>query len=215
MITKLLSTTRKLPVLVIGLCFVAFFGVGCSLDSTGVGPTNESQIEETTSFNEVLPGIVLPEGLELVSMNEIPLSDNNGALDDGTTGNRPNLCGSGWVTVAEGGVVEYDGYAGAAFDAGEMPYDAEVTVCMPHPGWAIAEYGPHPLAFNGTVDIWFALYRTNLPDQAYERLQLWYVADNGDLEAIPLTIDRENGRAVGHTTHFSRYILTVSTLYLK
>lgn len=206
MITRLLNSTRKLPVLLIGLSLVAFLGIGCSLDSTGVGPNSEAQTEETTSLNNVLPGVVLPEGLELVTMNEIALPRNEGTLDD-----RPVYCGSGWITVAEGGVVEYE-YSGCSIEAGEMPYDAEVTVCLPNPGFAIAEFGPHPLAFNGTVEIWFDLYGTNLPQQAYNQLQMWYVNDNDELEPVPLTIDTENGRAIGQTTHFSRYILTRTVL---
>ena len=210
MTTILKDTKRKLPALLISLSLVAFFGIGCSLDSTGVGPNTESQTTETATYNNsTVPDIELPAGLELVTMDWTALPRSAGTLDD-----PQNLCSSGWVTVADGGTVTYE-YSGCAIDAGEIPYDAEVTVCLPHPGRAFVEFGPHPLFFNGEVEIWFDLSVAHCPPQQYDRLQMWYVNNNEDLEPIEMEIDFENMQAVGHTTHFSRYILTKSTVVLK
>ena len=223
MTTILKDTKRKLPALIISLSLVAFFGIGCSLDSTGVGPNTESQTTETATYNNsTVPDIELPAGLELISLNGRALPHDHGNFDDppegGDNGNPPDdpgmpfeLCSSGWVTVADGGTVTHE-YSGCAIEPGEMPYDEEITVCLPHPGYAIVDFGPHPLYFNGEVDIWFDLSNANVPPQRYNMLEMWYVNDNNELEPVPLHIDRHNMLAIGETTHFSRYILTVRTL---
>ncbi|MBU0691892.1 hypothetical protein KKC97_08500 [bacterium] len=221
MITRLLNSTRKLPVLLIGLSLVAFLGIGCSLDSTGVGPNSE--VETATYNNSTQLDIELPAGLELVSFSEMAIPQGYGSLDGGGNGGGNgngnghsgdtgpvDLCGSGWVTVEEGGEATYL-YSGCEMEPGEMPYDAEVTVCLPHPGYAIVDFGPHPLYFNGPVDIWFDISNINCPPQQFDRLEMWYVNDNDALEPVPLEIDLDNMRAVGQTTHFSRYILTKSS----
>jgi hypothetical protein len=175
--------TAKISFTLISILSLVILGIGCSTDHNIAGSTSsENSFKEATFISSGSgPDFILPAGLELVTGFDGTSSDNNGSLDGGTRLPR------GPVPVPM--------------------FDAVVTANVPNPSEAIVDFGPHPLTFNAPVQIWFNLASINAnTDPA--TLAMWYVAEDGTLVPIPLTID--HNLAIGYTNHFSRYILTTT-----
>jgi hypothetical protein len=212
----MMKTTKKSFILTFGTILVSILtlvmlSIGCSTDNNIAGPqSNEYSSKEAHMTG---PDFILPPGLELVTGLKGKTSENVGSLDGGTRPpNGPNgttrppapLSASMFMEAELGGTVSCQ-FVGCSIPAGALPYDAEITATLSNPSSAIVDFGPHPLQFNMPVMIWFNIAQLNVNSDT-ENLAMWYVAEDGTLEPIPLTIDQN--LAIGYTNHFSRYILT-------
>lgn len=221
------DTLLTLALILIGLSIVVFTGTGCSTDNIGAGTSsvNMSDADKTAYESATRPEVILPEGLSLVtglSGKTTPTTDTN--LDDppfvprgGMSGpTRPvpvpesdHPCVSVYVMANSAATIQCMN-SGVMIPYGALPYDATITACMQNEDDAIVDFGPHPLEFNGMVQIWFDLAGLDYSNDELASLAMWYVADDGALESIPMNIDMGSMRAMGRTNHFSRYILTRS-----
>jgi hypothetical protein len=204
--------TAKISFTLISILSLVILGIGCSTDHNIAGSTSsENSFKEATFISSGSgPDFILPAGLELVTGFDGTSSDNNGSLDGGTRLPRGPvpvpMFDSEPLDAETGGIVSCQ-FVGCSIPAGALPYDAVVTANVPNPSEAIVDFGPHPLTFNAPVQIWFNLASINAnTDPA--TLAMWYVAEDGTLVPIPLTID--HNLAIGYTNHFSRYILTTT-----
>lgn len=226
------DTLLTLALILIGLSIVVITGTGCSTDNIGVGmqPESKTSADQTAYESATRPDVVLPEGLELVSGLSGKMAPTTvGNLDDptilprgGTGGVTPPTrtpepidnrepCVSIYVPANMAANVQCM-YTGVSIPEGAVPHDLVVTACMPDEETAIVDFGPHPLQFNGVVQIWFDVSNLNYTDEEIESLQMWYVTEDESLEEISMNFNYGNMRAMGRTNHFSRYILTKTTL---
>jgi hypothetical protein len=208
-----MKSKKKNFILTYGTILVSIFtlvmlSIGCSTDHNIMGASSsENSAKEATYISSGDgPDFVLPEGLELVALPSETSSGTNGSLDGLTRGPiRPiPMSDSEPVDAELGGTVTCQ-FVGCDIPAGALPYDAVVTATLPNPAQAIVDFGPHPLTFNEPVQIWFNLASLNA-NSSSDNLAMWYVAEDGTLVPVPLTID--HNLAIGYTNHFSRYILT-------
>lgn len=205
-------------ILLIGLLYltVVFLAIGCSDNSSPLSSTDPAQ-PQASSLSSILPPLTddelqagPAEGFSFVKVDleqaaQVPSRRSENRLDYGDW-NGPGMV-SQWMTIEWGGYL-YD-YCGhdCWIPQWMLPYDTLVTISTPNPGWAIADYGPHPTQFNGMVEIGLCLYGVQLPEGADPReLTIWYINDDGEWEYIggefwpPYWF-------VAQTDHFSRYIL--------
>jgi hypothetical protein len=142
--------------------------------------------------------------MDPTAINGVP----QGNLDDWWDGEP--VYGSQWMTAAEGGFLWVSWY-GCSIPPGALPNDTLVTVYAENPGWAIADFGPHPTQFNATVEFWIdCIHLVYSGDFDFERdLGMFYIPDGEDSEFVPhdFWINWRNLTAHGSTDHFSRYIL--------
>ena len=218
----------SIAICLLAISLLVIMGTGCSSDRISAGPTSAetSDAYKTAYESMTRPEVVLPEGLELVTglSGKKPIT-TEGNLDDPWMGPRGGFgdpedptrppvietpdepCVSMFVPARSAADVHCM-FTGVRIPQGVVPYDITVTACMPDEETAIVDFGPHPLEFNGSVHIWFDIGNLHYTEEEIETLQMWYVADDGDLEELPINIDRGSMQVIGHTSHFSRYILT-------
>jgi hypothetical protein len=112
-----------------------------------------------------------------------------------------------WINHELGGTV-LTHHIGCTIPPNALPADADVSVTIPIPGYAMLEFGPHPTAFASQVTLFIDMWQVWLPEGVtWEDLQMWYVNDNGGYEPIRTEIDQPHHMFYAYTSHFSRYIV--------
>ncbi|MFZ5433667.1 MAG: hypothetical protein ACOZB3_07840 [Calditrichota bacterium] len=189
------------------LAALMVFGWGCSSDYT---PTSSSSQTDNMELTEAtVTGYSQAEGdaaggpapgFEFLTNNGYTAS---GTLDD------PPVYVSRFMRVRSGGYLSAPGVVGVQIDPWELPNDLTVSISVPDPEFAVADFGPHPLLFNGWVEIWWDVFSLvgNDPDFDYESLVPWYINDDGVYEPVQHEWYAGYHWLVVRTNHFSRYII--------
>ncbi|MBU0691641.1 hypothetical protein KKH18_07485, partial [bacterium] len=118
------------------------------------------------------------------------------------------IFGSRWMEASHGGWLWVEWY-GCRIPPNALPYDCEVSVYSENPGYAIADFGPHPLQFNEPVEIWVdMIHLVYDPDFDFdEDLRVYYVPEEGQFVEHEFWLDMSDYTVHAITNHFSRYIL--------
>ncbi len=115
-----------------------------------------------------------------------------------------------WIEAKKGGEVFTSQGSGCIIHKKSLFRDELVTVTLPQEGYAIVDFGPHPLYFQKPVWLVLSLNGTNLGDNpaALRGLTVFYWNDETDTyEEFPSYYDRVRNALMCRTDHFSRYII--------
>jgi len=119
-----------------------------------------------------------------------------------------------WIEAKKGGEVFTSQGSGCIIPKGALPTKHElITVTLPVEGYAIVDFGPHPLCFKKPVWLVLSLNGTNLGSDpaALSRLVVFYWDENTDTyEEFPCYYDPVRNALMCLTNHFSRYIIAQS-----
>ncbi|RPH96050.1 hypothetical protein EHM69_02495 [candidate division KSB1 bacterium] len=119
------------------------------------------------------------------------------------------LYASRFIQAWRGGEVRISNFVRVVVPRWTLPYDVNLTITVPDPEIAAAEFGPHPLQFNGYVQIIWEIHEFDLPDDFdYDSVEAWYENDNGTFEPLQTSWDWNYAHLTVYTNHFSRYIIT-------
>lgn len=217
---------RAIPFHAVFLFLVLGLLVGCSTDSGILSPLSETQ--NTTEFRgpvssefirtsfpplteEQLAAGPAP-GWEFMHMDPTAVNGKpQGNLDSWWNGEP--IFGSRWMQASRGGTLWVEWY-GCRIPAHALPYDCEVSVYAENPGWAVADFGPHPMQFNQNVEFWIDCIHLVYDDDFdfNEDIGLFYIPEDGEPVMHPFWIDMSDYTVHGITNHFSRYILASRTI---
>ena len=140
-----------------------------------------------------------------------------------------------FLYLMDGGQVLAQQGSGCVIGPWALPTDTLVTVTLPQEGYAIVDYGPHPLQFNRDILLILDLDGTDWEDSGSEPPDMgikdprggqaggggdpvyeetpddlaifYYNEQTGEYEEYPSMYDRMNNAVVCWTDHFSRYII--------
>jgi len=116
-----------------------------------------------------------------------------------------------WVEARRGGDVYTAQGSGCSIGPWALPWDTLITVTLPKKGYAIVDFGPHPLFFNKDIWIVLSLNGTGLgPQDMQQVMQLkiyYWNEETGTYEPYPSYYDPNRNALMCRTNHFSRYII--------
>ncbi len=122
-----------------------------------------------------------------------------------------------WTARDVGGEVFTGQGSGCIVEPGALPQDTLITVTLPMEGYAIVDFGPHPLQFQRRVWIVLSLNGTRIggmpvggPKEYVQIEQLniyYYNAETGGYEVYPSVYDPVRNAIMCRIDHFSRYII--------
>lgn len=123
----------------------------------------------------------------------------------------------GWVMWDRGGDVFTGQGSGCMIAREALPQDTLITVTLPMEGYAIVDFGPHPLQFQRQIWIVMSLNGTGIrmhgggPKERTvdpQPLNIYYYnEETGEYEVYPSTYDPVRNALMFRTDHFSRYII--------
>lgn len=195
-----ITKKRLIPSL---LCtMVMLLAVGCSTDfSTAPNPQNDAEMLAANPPSSIPAADQGPmPGYRYLALGP---NRSTSALDDDP------LFASRFIQSWRGGEVRIDNFVRVYVPRWALPHDATLTINIPDPDIAAAEFGPHPLQFNGYVQIIWDIHEFDLPDNFdYESVEAWYENDDGSYEPLQTSWDWNYAHLTVYTNHFSRYIIT-------
>jgi len=121
-----------------------------------------------------------------------------------------------WISRDTYGEVFTGQGSGCMVEPGALPQDTLVTVTLPMEGYAIVDFGPHPVQHNRAIWIALSLNGTGieisggpaeLPDKVRQINVYFLNRDTGRYEVHPSTYDPVRNALMFRTDHFSRYII--------
>lgn len=122
-----------------------------------------------------------------------------------------------WMMRDVGGELYTGQGSGCIIPMGGLPTDTLVTVTLPVEGYAIVDFGPHPLQFNREVWLVISLSGTSFRGMELDgpkgctvigQLNIYYFNEqSGEYEVYPSVYDPERNAFMCRTDHFSRYII--------
>lgn len=115
-----------------------------------------------------------------------------------------------WVERKPGGEVFTSQGSGCLIAKKALPQDTMVTVMLPEEGYAIVDFGPHPLQFQKKMWIVLSLNGIGISVDSPKRTRLtvfYYSEETGTYERYPSHYDPDRNALMCRTNHFSRYII--------
>jgi hypothetical protein len=116
-----------------------------------------------------------------------------------------------WLEARRGGEVYTAQGSGCSIGPKALPDDTLITVTLPEEGYAIVDFGPHPLYFRKNIWIAISLNGTGLDpnDATWPRhLHVYYWNEETDTYRVyPSHYDWHRNALMCLTNHFSRYII--------
>jgi hypothetical protein len=116
-----------------------------------------------------------------------------------------------WMTTRWGGEVYTHQGTGCSIGNGTLPDDTLITVTLPEKGYAIVDFGPHPLYFRTNIWIVLSLNGTGIGSNDIWRLQrlgvYYWNEEKGIYERYQCYYDWHRNALMCMTNHFSRYII--------
>jgi hypothetical protein len=204
------KTIISLLILTAGLLFVL---TGCSMDSA---PTSGNATSETVNQSDNDGYVPAPPSdyppLTPGELTDGPapgfqfkkLSREAATLDGG-----PRAV-SRFIFARFGGDVQISHLVKVHFSPWDLPRDLQITIWVPDDNYAVADFGPHPMQFNGDVEITWSVYDMfHLPDDYdFSQLVPWYVNDQGQYVPVVSSWTPDHHYLTIRTNHFSRYIIS-------
>jgi hypothetical protein len=116
-----------------------------------------------------------------------------------------------WIAAKKGGQVFTSQGSGCIIPAKALSRNELITVTLPQRGYAIVDFGPHPLRFNKYIWIAISLNGTDLDENDWhhiQNIQIYYWNDETNTyELYPSYYDPHRNALMCLTNHFSRYII--------
>ncbi len=126
-------------------------------------------------------------------------------------------CAEGWMLRDRGGDVFTGQGSGCMIAPEALPQDTLITVTLPREGYAIVDFGPHPLQLQREIWIVMSLNGTGIrgipvggskgPIEIVPLNIYYYNGETGEYEVYPSTYDPVMNALMFRTDHFSRYII--------
>ena len=204
-----MSGKRRWSGLSIGLVLLFLLGTGCSrlspLDDGGTGlPASGSSgyppITEELLQNGPAPGhpiVTLERPSDMMGVENWDFAE-------------------AWVERRWGGYVYTRQGSGCMIGSYALPQDTLITVTLPVEGYAIVDFGPHPLQFHKYIWLVLSLNGTSASNDfgrwwdfrnPRELTIFYYNEETGEYESYPSYYDPYRNALMCRTNHFSRYII--------
>jgi hypothetical protein len=190
---------------IMGMILLAVFGMGCSTDSSSLGPiSNDSENIDIANINYP-DASTLPAGFVALTRSTAVNGDRNGALDD-----HDNFAAR-WMWRNSGGTLLLD-HNGVIIPRNAIPYyQLLITVSLPDDEAAMVDFGPHGTHFDCPVTVRISLEGFEIPEGVeLTDLTIFYVNDNGEWEQYNGILNPSGNWLDAQTDHFSRYIIARS-----
>jgi hypothetical protein len=207
----MMSETRRWSGLSLGLVLLFLLGTGCSrlspLDNGGTGlPASGSSdyppITEELLQNGPAPGhpiVTLERPSGMMSVENWDYAEV-------------------WVKRNRGDYVRTSQGSGCMIGNYALPQDTLITVTLPVEGYAIVDFGPHPLQFHRDIWLVLSLNGTSPSDDSdgdgwhdfrgqRDLTIFYYNEETGEYEPYPSYYDPHRNALMCLTNHFSRYII--------
>jgi hypothetical protein len=192
--------------LIMGLIFVAVFGMGCSTDSSSLGPiSNDSENIDIANINYP-DASTLPAGFVALTRSTSVI----GGHADGTLDDHDNTVSKN-MKRDKGGDLYLDNN-GVSIPRNSIPVERlTITVTLPDEEAAIVDFGPHGTHFDCPVTVRISLEDFEIPEGVeLTDLTIFYVNDNSEWEQYNGIVGHNGDWLEAQTDHFSRYIIARS-----
>jgi hypothetical protein len=116
-----------------------------------------------------------------------------------------------WIKSYWGGNVFTSQGSGCMIGRRALFRDELITVTLPEEGYAIVDFGPHPLKFSRPIWLVISLNGTDLDQNDMSDIQhltiFYWNEETGTYEEFPSYYDPYRTALMCQTNHFSRYII--------
>jgi hypothetical protein len=201
--------SSKKYIILIGMLALVIFGIGCSTDSSILGPVS-SNTESRAAASFIYPDPTsLPAGFVPLTRSTSINGGRESALDDGNETTVTRL-----IRDIAGGSI-FLSHSGVTIPRTALPVsELEITVTLPTDAYAMVDFGPHGTQFESPVTVQLSMEGFELPEGVTEDdLTIFYINDNGEWEMYNGIIHRNGLWLTAETDHFSRYIIGCSLSY--
>lgn len=199
-----MSRKKRWKVLPICLVLLLWLVTGCSklspLDNGETNPSVSSSSDYPPITEELLQNGPAP-GHPILRLEQPPSAMGVENWD----------YAEAWIEARKGGEVFTSQGSGCIIRPWALRSDTMITVTLPEEGYAIVDFGPHPLHFRMYIWIAISLNGTGLdPNDAMwpRHLHVYYWNEETDTyREYPSYYDRNRNAFMCLTNHFSRYII--------
>lgn len=206
----MMSGKRRWSGLPIGLVLLFLLGTGCTrlspLDNEGTGLPASGSSGYPPITEELLQNGPAP-GHPILTLER----------PSGMMGVENWDYAEAWVERRRGGYVLTSQGSGCMISRYALPQDTLITVTLPVEGYAIVDFGPHPLQFDKYIWLVLSLNGTSSSNDSYDHWHDWwhpreytifyYNEETGEYEPFPSYYDPHRNALMCRTNHFSRYII--------